>query len=218
LRVLVLPRPGRINREHFRRHLRGSDPRGEYSRQAGARHELARSDFHGLRQYRPGDSLRWIHWRTSARRGQLMVKEYEDVPGEDLVVVFDPTGPDGPAFERAVTLAASIVREWCQRRGDRLIVAIAGREPEVLEGVTGPEHGRRVMEALAVVAAQPACGADLGDLVRPLVPRTASAVVVAAGPSQLPGPLEEALSRSVTLLDASDPADLPFYTPPEDIA
>ena len=75
------------------------DPRGEHSRQAGSRHELARADFHGLRQYRTGDSLRWIHWRTSARRGQLMVKEYEDVPGEDLVLVFDPTGADGPAFE-----------------------------------------------------------------------------------------------------------------------
>jgi uncharacterized protein (DUF58 family) len=216
LRVLVLPRPGRLVRERFRRHLRGSDPRGERTRQAGARHELARADFHGLRPYRPGDSLRWIHWRTSARRSQLMVKEFEDVPGEDLVLVFDPVWPEGDRFEAAVALAATIAHEWCQRRGDRLVLAVAGRSPEIVEGVTGPEHGRRVLEALALVRGEPANDPSLAERLRPYVPRSASAVVVAAGASPLPAMLEEELGRAVPLLDVSDPAGLPFYTPPED--
>ncbi|MGL4555578.1 MAG: DUF58 domain-containing protein [Gemmataceae bacterium] len=171
-----------------------------------------------MRPYRPGDSLRWIHWRTSARRGQLMVKEFEDVPGEDLVLVFDPVGPDGEAFERAVTLAATIAHEWCQRRGDRLLLAVAGRTPEIVDGVTGPAHARRVLEALALVAAEADRDPQLAERLRAYVPRSASAVVVSAGASPLVAPLEEALGRAVSLLDASDVDGLSFFTPPEDAA
>ncbi|MFQ3593785.1 MAG: DUF58 domain-containing protein [Gemmataceae bacterium] len=219
LEVLVLPRPGKLSREQFRRHLRGNDPRGERSRQSGSPHELARADFHGLRPYRLGDSLRWVHWRTSARRGQLMVKEFEDVPGEDLLLVFDPDATDEPSLEQAVSLATTIVDEWCQRRGNRLIVAVAGSTGEILEGVTGPELARRALKALAVVQRftdQPTAWSNrLADRLRALVPRSAAAVVVGAGPSALVTELETALGRAVSLLDARYPDDLPFYRPPE---
>ena len=228
LEVLVLPRPGKLSREQFRRHLRGNDPRGERSRQSGSPHELARADFHGLRPYRLGDSLRWVHWRTSARRGQLMVKEFEDVPGEDLVVALDPYVPTGSAsaeplaehaldlaWEQAVSLAATIVDEWCQRRGNRLIVALAGPKPELVEGITGPELARRALKALAVVQRSSVPVVPLADGWRCLVPRSASAVVVSSGSSHLVEPLEVALGRTVTLLDARYPDQLPFYRPPE---
>ena len=43
----------------------------------GQRHDRSaqQEEYHGLRDYRSGDSPRWIHWRTSARLGELMVKE-----------------------------------------------------------------------------------------------------------------------------------------------
>jgi uncharacterized protein (DUF58 family) len=215
LEVLVLPRPGKLSREQFRRHLRGNDPRGERSRQSGLPHEMARADFHGLRPYRLGDSLRWVHWRTSARRGQLMVKEFEDVPGEDLLLVFDPAAPRVADLERAVTLAATIVDEWCQRRGNRLIVALLGLRPEIIEGVTGPELARRALKALAVVERPIGPSGSLAEALRPFVPRSASAVVVAGGSSVHGDELEAVLGRAVTLLDARYPEELPFYRPPE---
>jgi uncharacterized protein (DUF58 family) len=215
LEVLVLPRPGKLSREQFRRHLRGNDPRGERSRQSGLPHEMARADFHGLRPYRLGDSMRSVHWRTSARRGQLMVKEFEDVPGEDLLMVFDPAADADANLERAVTLAATIVDEWCQRRGNRLILAVAGKDLEIIEGVTGPELARRALKALAVVQRPTDATASVANALRPYVPRSASAVVVAGGPSKHRDELEAVLGRAVTMLDARHPEELPFYRPPE---
>ncbi len=214
LRLLVLPRPGKIARDKLRRLMRGSDPRGERTRHRGRPHAMARADFHGLRPYRPGDSPRWVHWRTSARRGELMVREFEDVPGDDLVLVFDPAGQPGEVFERAVTLAATLVWEWCQRLGDRLVFALAGPTPEVIEGLTGPDLSRRILSALAAAEAGASSPAAAAAALRPFVPRTAAVLAVSAGPSVLPDALGAALGREATLLDASRPHELDFFTPP----
>lgn len=212
-RLLVLPRPGKVERDKLRRFLRGASPRGERTRHKGTPHQMARADFHGLRPYRPGDSPRWVHWRTSARRGELMVREFEDVPGDDLVLVLDPSGPPGEHFEQAVTLAASLAWEWCQRHGDRLVFTTASLRPEPVDGLTGPDLARRVLEALALAGPE-RCSPQAAAAVRPLVPRTAAVVVVSAGPSSLPDALEGALGMPTALLDASRPEELTFFTPP----
>ncbi len=219
--VLVLPRPGWLHRGRFRQHLRSFDPRAERVRQRPVRHRAAQAELHGLRDYHPGDSPRSIHWRTSARRGELMVREFEDLPGDHLVLVFDPTPPapaEGAApeqrFEAAVTLAATVCWEWCRRRGDRLVAALAGPEPAVLDGLTGPAHARRVLEGLAVQ--QPAA-ADAGALLawlNPVALPPAAVVVVAAGPSPLADALRRAWNRPVTALDASEAQTFDFYEPP----
>jgi len=56
-------------------------------------HPTAQAEIHGVRSYRSGDNPRLIHWRTSARRGELMVRELEDVPSDNLLVIVDPTHP-----------------------------------------------------------------------------------------------------------------------------
>jgi uncharacterized protein (DUF58 family) len=73
-------------------------------------------DLHSVREYEQGESLRRVHWPTTARRGQLMVKELEDSPRESLVVVLDcdPAGDAGispeSSFDAAVRAAGSILR------------------------------------------------------------------------------------------------------------
>ncbi|MFT4157200.1 MAG: DUF58 domain-containing protein [Microbacterium sp.] len=68
------------------------------------------------RAYAPGDSMRRMHWRATAHRGQLMVRQEEEESSPDALVIFDrsvtrwaKTGaePD-PAFESAVSLCASV--------------------------------------------------------------------------------------------------------------
>ncbi|MFS0854154.1 DUF58 domain-containing protein [Microbacterium sp. 179-I 3D4 NHS] len=67
------------------------------------------------RAYLPGDSMRRIHWRATAHRGQLMVRQEEEESSPDALVILDrsrsrwtPDDPDAEAaFEAAVSLCAS---------------------------------------------------------------------------------------------------------------
>jgi len=65
-------------------------------------------EFMGLRDYRPGDPLQRIHWKSFARSGKPVVKEYQDEFFERHALVLDTfTDRDGAVFEEAVSLAAS---------------------------------------------------------------------------------------------------------------
>jgi uncharacterized protein (DUF58 family) len=78
-------------------------------------HALASSigdseEFLSLREYRPGDSLRRVHWKSFARTGEPVVKEYETEFFERHALVLDTASrSDSPAFEEAVSIAASFV-------------------------------------------------------------------------------------------------------------
>jgi uncharacterized protein (DUF58 family) len=68
--------------------------------------------FDKLRQYVVGDELRHVHWRTTARIGQLMVKEHVDTSLPRLVVLLDDRAasyPDPEQFEAACEAAASVI-------------------------------------------------------------------------------------------------------------
>ena len=86
-------------------------------------------DFHAVREYEQGESLRRVHWPTTARRGQLMVKELDDAPRDAVVVVLDcdPSGavgaPPDSSFDTAVRAAASILRVYAARGRRATLVA-----------------------------------------------------------------------------------------------
>ncbi|MDT4924631.1 MAG: hypothetical protein QOG01_2344 [Pseudonocardiales bacterium] len=67
--------------------------------------------FHRLREYVPGDDLRLVHWRTSARAGKLLVKHNVDTSQPYTVVIFDqrPSLYTEESFEQAVDVAASVL-------------------------------------------------------------------------------------------------------------
>lgn len=71
-----------------------------------ASHDLTRT----LRPYRWGDSMRLIHWRTSARYGDLRVRELETYTGgQEIIIALDNGTPwEAHAFEQAVIAAASL--------------------------------------------------------------------------------------------------------------
>ena len=74
------------------------------------------SDNLSPRRYIPGDSMRRIHWRATAHRGQLMVRQEEEESSPDALVVLDrsaarwarPGAAADPAFEAAVSMCASV--------------------------------------------------------------------------------------------------------------
>ncbi|MGX1694043.1 DUF58 domain-containing protein [Microbacterium keratanolyticum] len=69
------------------------------------------------RRYVPGDSMRRIHWRATAHRGTLMVRQEEQESHPDAIVVLDRTGAhwrSGADFENAVSACASIAIHLAQ--------------------------------------------------------------------------------------------------------
>jgi len=224
--VIVLPAVGWLHRGRFLRHLRSLTVQAQRVpiRQRPRAHPAAQAEFHGLRPYHSGDSPRLIHWRTSARRGELVVREFEDEPGDNLLLVVDPTLPAESdysgvplreQFEEVVSLAATICWEWCQRRGDQLVLATAGPTPVVLEGLTGPAHARRVLECLAVLECDsgPVNPAVIAGL-KTTIPTMALVVLVSLGRSSLLDALPRALRRPVNSLDVVQMNGFDFYTPP----
>jgi uncharacterized protein (DUF58 family) len=64
-----------------------------------------------LRPYEPGDDVRRIHWRTTARTGEPVVRQFDEPWQRRTTVLVDtrPTAHDPASFERAVSAAASVV-------------------------------------------------------------------------------------------------------------
>jgi uncharacterized protein (DUF58 family) len=78
-------------------------------------------DFHSVREYEQGESLRRVHWPTSARRGQLMVKDLEDTAHDGVVVILDCDprcavgAPPESSFDVAVRVAGSLLQAHAVR-------------------------------------------------------------------------------------------------------
>jgi uncharacterized protein (DUF58 family) len=67
--------------------------------------------FHAIREYAPGDSRRHVHWKSTAKTGRLMVRQYEESRRSRMAVVLSVARPefaDDDEFELAVSCAASL--------------------------------------------------------------------------------------------------------------
>jgi uncharacterized protein (DUF58 family) len=113
-------------------------------------------DLHSVRDYEQGESLRKVHWPSTARRGQLMVKDLEDAPRDEVAVFLDASAgtvsgtPPDSSFDVQVRAAGSILRTHV-RRGRRAVLVVNGAER-----LTQPVHAedadwRRALELLASV-------------------------------------------------------------------
>jgi uncharacterized protein (DUF58 family) len=80
--------------------------------------------FHALREYQFGDDLRHVHWRTSARRGELMVRHFVDTRRSEELVMLDPRAASysPETFEAAVEIAASICASAVQAKRELHLV------------------------------------------------------------------------------------------------
>jgi uncharacterized protein (DUF58 family) len=191
--MLVYPRIGHLTRRWFQIQRKATENR------QGQRHDSSAQqvEYHGLRGYRSGDSPRWIHWRTSARRGELMVKEFEHQNEQDLAILIDPWMPRGKAsveqrdtIEQAISFAATLCVETARHQGRRIVVGWTGAEPGVRQGPSSVKLLHELLEQLAVMTPVSDGGlAELFDVMPPAVLREAMLVIVTTRPINL---IEEA--------------------------
>jgi uncharacterized protein (DUF58 family) len=117
--ALVLPRFASLVGRREPREMEAStaSPRAGYG-----------NELFGVREYRAGDSLRRIHWRSSARRGELVVREYEPPGLQTLSILVDPAPASIAVADQIARLAAS--EAWdCIREGGRVAIGGPGLEP-----------------------------------------------------------------------------------------
>jgi len=133
----------------------------------------------GVREYTTGDPLNRIHWLSTARRGRLIVKEFELDPLADVWIFLDAasnvqaalpqTQPDmyakdfwshsgriplPPSTEEyGVSIAASLVRDYL-RRGRAVGLACAGQHLTLIAPDRGGRQLGKILEALALIQAE----------------------------------------------------------------
>ena len=191
--IVVYPRIGQLTRRWFLLQRQATENR------RGQRHDRSaqQMEYHGLRDYRSGDSPRWIHWRTSARRGELMVKEFEEQNEQDLAILVDPWMPrtkaapeQREALEQAISFAATVCLETCRHQGRRLLLGWTGPAPGVRHGPASVKLLHELLEQLAILRPTSEGGlAELLDHLPPAMLREAVLIVIATRPVNL---LEEA--------------------------
>ncbi len=152
---LVCPRLGRTTR----RWAQVTQQQHVGSQRTSRQHGLLEGDYYGLREWRPGDSQRWIHWRTSAKLGELSVRQFEQQRNRDIALILDlwqpaqPTDADRVIAETAISFLATAVGEVCQRGGAQVTVGVAGETAEYWNGAASSVLATEVWDYLAVVQA-----------------------------------------------------------------
>ena len=107
----------------------------------------ARGEYRSLRDYRPGDDPRDIHWRSSARMRSPVIREYERDGARTRWICLDTRGSAGDGAETAVEVAAALAgRAAAENRAFALVT-----HEVVVEPGEGPGQLERVLDVLARV-------------------------------------------------------------------
>lgn len=175
------------------------------------RTQVVTTNAAGVRDYVPGDSFSRIHWRSTARRSRLIVKEFELDPMADIWIVPDMSvfghiapreepkepGSELPEWmimeqfelaetteEYTVSIAASLAQFFL--RQDRAVGLLGyGQSNELVQPDRGERQFNRILETLSVLRAEGV--ASLSDLLHAemhMFPRGTTVIVVTPDPSQ----------------------------------
>ena len=116
------------------------------------------AEFSGLREYRRGDNPRHVHWPTTARLNQLMIKEFEPLASACLYLVLDQARDANvgqgrlASFEYAVRIAASMAKFACANNIPTRLLG-EGRAPLYQPAGSGAGHYQQLLDECAVVTA-----------------------------------------------------------------
>ncbi len=213
--LTVLPRPGRLTQAWHRRQQEAFAGAERRERRHGTE-----GDFYGLRQWHEGDSLRLIHWRSSARKGVLLVRQFEQPRNREVLILLDLWQPNQPTpahldnVELAVSFVATVLADLCRKGGAVLHLALCDSHPVVLSGAASSLLLEEMLVALAGAQAYSQQRvAELLQKAMPHVGRGCQVILVSTRPIDLehqPGldelradPAWPALLRRVRYVDTS---------------
>lgn len=168
-KLLVLPKRYAV----LQAEQTGAQPQYQMGTGSLARHG-ASGEFVTLRDYIPGDPVKHIDWKATARVGEPVVRQFQDEHAARSGIILDThcLPEERAVFEDAVSVAASIITaEDSNRSGLRLLCAgatcITANSTGARGGAGVPEEKQRMLEFLACV--QPADPESFADLLENLV-------------------------------------------------
>jgi uncharacterized protein (DUF58 family) len=180
--------------------------------------------YAGVRDYQPGDPLRRIHQRASARLGRPVVKRFDPAREREVLVALDIQTVEGPAWmpvaddERVEELCIVVASVARRLRGDGAAVglAVAGyagtvRPVAILPPAASADQVPRILDLLARLAPYPSASFDrlLGTLPRVLAPGAEILLISARDPAPFLAAARRlgAMGYGVTLLAIGPGAD-----------
>ena len=170
------------------------------------------SDLRGVRPHLPGEPLSHIDWKSTARTGQLMLRETEDDAGGEVVLVLDGTrasvmgAPPETSFEAAVEVAAG-AGAYLLRSRRPVALLVHGEAEREQRFSAGSEGEERLLDRLAEVEAR--AEVDLAQTLAKADRFAQSAAVVVITPGfgdrllrSLLGLVDRRMGVSVILIDS----------------
>lgn len=137
--------------------------------------DLSRDDvsFHALLEYQPGDDLRHVHWKSTARTGTMMVRQYEETRRSHFVIGLSRSTGDyarDEDFELAISAAGSIGLR-ALRDSQRVDMRVQGRElpsstgKQLLDSLSAVENAKPREGGIAELAGVLAASMPLASIV-----------------------------------------------------
>ncbi len=156
-RLTVYPALGRLA-PAWQRLLKVDDTAAAQQRPQRGFHD---GEFYGLRDWRPGDGRNRVHWRTTARRQTLTVRQFERRRHAEYALIVElweppqPTEADRARTEEVVGLAATLAAEACRRGGQPLMIDLVGRSTKQIRTIGSPAALHEALRLLAGLEADP---------------------------------------------------------------
>jgi uncharacterized protein (DUF58 family) len=186
--LLIYPWIGRLRSDWRRKLLQMSEQVNRNVVRGGA----IQDEFHRIREYRHGDDPRTVHWRSTARRNELMVREFRENRDASLVVLVDAWSPNvGNVWDERLELALSFAATVCvdhlrQSRDAALVFGVQAKEVQIWQG--GRVGGRLddLLDLLATLT--PNTGTTIRPLlekVAPLIPTNAQILLLTPRPTTI---------------------------------
>lgn len=165
-----------------------------------------------VRDYRPGDPLRWIHWPISAHRDQLLTRHFDQDIGGDVWLLLDleaavQLGEGTESSEEYAVLLAAALAAQALRQNRAVGLAGYGRKPQLIAPARGEGQQWTILRHLALLQADGDTGLGLAlrDLNRVGQRGTTVVIITATGQGEwLPALLplaQRGIQSSVILLD-----------------
>jgi uncharacterized protein (DUF58 family) len=188
--TLVYPRIGQISPK-WRQRLVGAT---ELVASNQPHHGLFHDEFNQLREFRSGDNPRAIHWRSTARRGELILREFQQNRQRTLGIVLDLFGSNvrNDQIQAEIDYTMSFVASLLVERGREcrdgyLTLAAAGDRIIHWEGQGNSASLEALFDGLAIL--EPGSSPDITEILRETIqkcPPTAQLLLVTSRTGELP--------------------------------